>query len=227
MMDRFIEQVKYHPCLWDMGDPAYKDFEVMEKAWAEVAAVTNYADGKAAKVQWKKLRDNFREALKRQKDSKGSRAWRYHQHMEFLIPFMQSKNGDLIYENDKASDTTAEILPYSEDANYVINLEEEASDSSSSLPRKKRKNCTPLSYLDDAKRIEMDELNQNLLSAGRNPLLEFFNSMYSTTETLPAHLQLQVKKKVFEIVTEAEETALMLQDQYEKQNKEYDVKDFL
>ncbi|GIY17002.1 transcription factor Adf-1 [Caerostris extrusa] len=67
-MDKFIKAVKNNPCLWDMGHPAYKDFEVMDKCWVKVAAIANFPDAKAAKIQWKKLRDNFREALKRKKN---------------------------------------------------------------------------------------------------------------------------------------------------------------
>ncbi|KFM82554.1 Transcription factor Adf-1, partial [Stegodyphus mimosarum] len=223
-MEAFIDKVKSYPCLWDVDNPGYKDFEVMEKAWMQVASSTNFPDSKAAKMQWKKLRDNFREALKRQKDSKsgGGRMWRYQQQMEFLIPYMQSKTQDFREDSDRTSGDGNEIVPYLEDSSYKRSsssfdpsVDEEGNDSVSSLPRRKRK-LGAASYFDEQKNEKEDrDFNRNAIVPG-NALLDFFSSMYNTTEELPPHLQIQVKRKVFEIVTEAEETALVFQQQQQE-----------
>ncbi|GFR16155.1 hypothetical protein TNCT_477251 [Trichonephila clavata] len=49
-MDHFVKTVKSFPCLWDTTHPAYKDFEVMDQAWAKVAAAADYPDGKFEKT---------------------------------------------------------------------------------------------------------------------------------------------------------------------------------
>ncbi|XP_054714767.1 uncharacterized protein LOC129224348 [Uloborus diversus] len=241
-MEMFIENVRSYPCLWDMDNPAYKDFDAMEKAWVKVAAAANFPDAKSARMKWKKLRDNFREALKRQKDSSkssSSRVWRYQKQMEFLIPYMQSK--DFTHNDNEAllgmspsssnnnnnnhdslsvsvfDEATGNALLKRSAAEAVLDDESGSSGSKKKMP-----------YLteefphgsDDVG--DFGDLNRNLVQPG-NPLLDFFCSMYNTTELLPRQLQLQVKKKIFEIVTEAEETAIVLQ----QQGQEYDVHQFL
>lgn len=42
-----------------------------------------------------------------------------------------------------------------------------------------------------------------------DPLFQFFMSMYNTTKNLPLFNQLQVKRKIFETVSEAEENTMM------------------
>ncbi|GBM31178.1 hypothetical protein AVEN_242596-1 [Araneus ventricosus] len=199
-----------------MSHPAYKDFEEMDKAWVKVAAATDYPDAKSAKIQWKKLRDNFREALKRQKDSKYvGRTWRYQQQMEFLIPFMQSKNQDFSVDADKnslseSSDTNQNVED--KKPSFIVSLDEDANDSGSSFHKRKRKT------IDDPK--EDKEFGRSVISPG-NALLDFFSSMYNTTEELPPQLQLQVKRKIFEVVAEAEETSLMMQQQQQDYDAQY------
>ncbi|KAF8767606.1 uncharacterized protein LOC129966138 [Argiope bruennichi] len=216
-MEKFIKAVKSYPCLWDMSHPAYKDFEVMDKAWAKIASATDYPDAKSAKIQWKKLRDNFREALKRQKDSKYiGRTWRYQKQMEFLIPFMQSKNQDLSLDADKTSfSESSDTNQNTEDKkpSFTVSLDEDANDSGSSFHKKRK-------TIDDQK--EDKEFSRSAITPG-NALLDFFSSMYNTTEELPLQLQLQVKRKIFDVVAEAEETALMMQ----QQQQEYDAQYFL
>ncbi|GFT90919.1 MADF domain-containing protein [Nephila pilipes] len=215
-MERFIKIVKSYPCLWDTAHPAYKDFEVMDQAWVKVAASTDYPDAKAAKVQWKKLRDNFREALKRQKDSKyAGRTWRYQRQMQFLIPFMQSKNQDFSIDADRNSsseNTDATLNTEDKKHNSLNSLEDDANDSGPSAVKKKRR-------ISDDQKDDL-ELSRPSIVPG-NALLDFFSSMYNTTEELPPQLQLQVKRKIFEVVAEAEETALMMHQQ------EYDAGYFL
>ncbi|GIY17004.1 hypothetical protein CEXT_528091 [Caerostris extrusa] len=94
-------------------------------------------------------------------------------------------------------------------------MEEDANDSSSSFYRKKRKT------IDDLKE-ENKELSRSSISPG-NALLDFFSSMYNTTEELPPQLQLQVKRKIFDVISEAEETALLMMQQ---QTQEYDAQYF-
>ncbi|GFY62540.1 MADF domain-containing protein [Trichonephila inaurata madagascariensis] len=215
-MDHFVKTVKSFPCLWDTTHPAYKDFEVMDQAWAKVAAAADYPDARAAKVQWKKLRDNFREALKRQKDSKyAGRTWRYQRQMQFLVPFMQSKNQDFNVDADRnSSSENAEATPNADDKkhNFLCSFENDANDSASSSVKKKRR-------ISEDQKDDL-ELSRSSIVSG-NALLDFFSSMYNTTEELPPHLQLQVKRKIFEVVAEAEETALMMQQQ------EYDAEYFM
>ncbi|GIY17003.1 MADF domain-containing protein [Caerostris extrusa] len=138
--------------------------------------------------------------------------------MEFLIPFMQSKNQDLSLDVDKTSASeNSDTAQNCEDKkhNIVAAMEEDANDSSSSFYRKKRKT------IDDLKE-ENKELSRSSISPG-NALLDFFSSMYNTTEELPPQLQLQVKRKIFDVISEAEETALLMMQQ---QTQEYDAQYF-
>lgn len=65
-----------------------------------------FVTAKVAKNTWKKLRDNHREALKRQKDgksgqaAKNTRIWKYQKVMEFLVPYMQNRNTTGNYSQD-------------------------------------------------------------------------------------------------------------------------------
>ncbi|XP_074035400.1 uncharacterized protein [Leptinotarsa decemlineata] len=84
--------------------------------------MTNFIAGSEAKKSWEKLRNNHRDALRRQKMSKlksGSgavniKAWRYQENMSFLIPHMANRpsntnvNEDIL--NDESSHSNSNTI---------------------------------------------------------------------------------------------------------------------
>ncbi|XP_050293756.1 uncharacterized protein LOC126734228 [Anthonomus grandis grandis] len=71
-MEQFIETVRLNPCLWKVDEKNYKSQDARDIVWEEVSKKCNITDGKEAKRVWKKLRDSFRDALKRQNECKSS-----------------------------------------------------------------------------------------------------------------------------------------------------------
>ncbi|CAG9565101.1 unnamed protein product [Danaus chrysippus] len=96
-MEHFIETVRKYPCLWNTAAIEYRDQELKDAAWAEVMKETDLSSVKEVKLKWKKLRDSYRDALKRQNDmlakdpsnsTKKNYPWKYMGLMQFLQPHM-------------------------------------------------------------------------------------------------------------------------------------------
>ncbi|CAF4882752.1 unnamed protein product [Pieris macdunnoughi] len=97
-MEKFIEAVRLQPCLWNPLDPDYREMHVKDEAWTTVVEIYNnrsIANIQVAKMEWKKLRDNHRDALKRAKLGKNKllpaqiTTWKYAKAMQFLEPHMK------------------------------------------------------------------------------------------------------------------------------------------
>ncbi|GBP46691.1 hypothetical protein EVAR_86943_1 [Eumeta japonica] len=103
VMEHFIETVKKYPCLWNSTAIEYRDQELKDAAWAEVMKETNLTSVKEVKLKWKKLRDSYRDALKRHADAPAPPAaalgpggkkvypWKYMGLMQFLQPHMGNR----------------------------------------------------------------------------------------------------------------------------------------
>ncbi|XP_066988678.1 uncharacterized protein [Macrobrachium rosenbergii] len=93
-MEKLIEEVKKHPCLYDLRLEEYRDQQIKDIAWEEIARKLN-RDCKTIRQEWKKLRDCFRQATTRRKSSALSlklwKPWRYEKQMEFVAPYMSSR----------------------------------------------------------------------------------------------------------------------------------------
>ncbi|CAH2042996.1 unnamed protein product, partial [Iphiclides podalirius] len=96
-MEHFIEAVRKYPCLWNTTAIEYRDQELKDAAWTEVMKETDLSSVKEVKLKWKKLRDSYRDALKRQSEmlakdpsnqAKKNYPWKYMGPMQFLQPHM-------------------------------------------------------------------------------------------------------------------------------------------
>ncbi|XP_041981899.1 uncharacterized protein LOC121735223 [Aricia agestis] len=201
-MEHFIETVRKYPCLWNSTAIEYRDQELKDAAWAEVMKETDLSSVKEVKLKWKKLRDSYRDALKRQNEmltkepsngansSKKNYAWKYMAPMQFLQPHMSVRK--------KPADAPP---PAAADAAPAVNGDCSSSSSESSAseprrpeprpPRRKRPRAEPLAP---------------------DPIDIFFNGMCQSTKRLPYPAQIAIKRTLFDAVLAAEE-ALVAEQQ--------------
>ncbi|XP_048484041.1 uncharacterized protein LOC125490065 [Plutella xylostella] len=106
---KFIESVKQFPCLWDTRLTTYKCNETRGAAWEIIIKDNGIKDVQTAKAKWKKMRDNHRDAIKRQNSTRSGQAakqitkWKYQKIMEFLLPFMQNRKRTSNFRDDSES----------------------------------------------------------------------------------------------------------------------------
>lgn len=182
------------------------------------------------KEKWRKLRDCHREALRRQKKRKRGdtsdlqKPWTYQYQMEFLIPFMKNK---LTPPNpqDPTDSNNLSIIDDAEDivdkaggddslppVSYEVTISKSVENE---IPAKKVNNRGGLLLIRKAteKIAEIrEEIRQKMIDEGlslqrdqNDALFQFFLSMYSTTKGLPSKYQRQIRNKVYEAVSQAEE----------------------
>nr|CAD7442051.1 unnamed protein product [Timema bartmani] len=167
-----------------------------------------------AKSAWITLRDAYRSSLKRMKSSRSgseatfSKAWKYSEQMSFLQPYMKDR--------PRHTNERAEINEFMSPCENI--------DSENSQPQceeetvcnevlvKKSKKVKPDPTLDflreqasirEAERKRREELRRDLVP--KDGLKLFFDSMYEATKQLSPDLQKSVKRKLFAIVSEAED----------------------
>ncbi|XP_067008278.1 uncharacterized protein [Anabrus simplex] len=198
-MDQLIKEVRSHPCLYDKTLEIYKDTNAKEKAWSSIGQALQQ-DPKILKVEWKKLRDCFREALKREKRCLNDQPdrtfaqWKYRTEMEFILPFMNSR------ENISCAPDTSQITPFESDCSVnKIDIEEEE-EIEYHLPEVVTPGCddtqTVVRYL-----TAVDQPQKKCT----DPLDMFFASMCETTKRLPPPYQNTIKRELFQVVMQAEE----------------------
>lgn len=142
-----------------------------------------------AKTEWKKLRDNHRDALKRAKLGKNKllpaqiTTWKFAKAMQFLEPHMKYRITEHI-EMDPPPGTSFK------------NSEHDVSTTEKSeAPPYKRKLIDQSTTTYEIPRIRHDI----------DALESFFNCILQSTRQMPPWMQTQVKKKIFAVVIEAEE----------------------
>ncbi|XP_013196542.1 uncharacterized protein LOC106139609 [Amyelois transitella] len=223
-MEHFIETVRKYPCLWNTTTIEYRDLELKDAAWAEVMKETELSSVKEVKLKWKKLRDCYRDALKRQSDmltkdpnsARKAYTWKYMELMQFLQPYMNNRK--------KPPETYA---PPPAQENGTQNGVDPSSDSSESDAESspKRKSCErserSVSRPDvHAKRpcpeAQYPERKRKPPPAPAlpDPLDIFFNSMCQSTKRLPFPTQIKIKKTLFAAVIGAEEALVAEQQSY-------------
>ncbi|XP_047022238.1 uncharacterized protein LOC124631722 [Helicoverpa zea] len=222
-MEEFIDMIRQLPCLWDTGCKDYRDMRKKDTAWKRVVAelkCKDIPDIKTAKAEWKKLRDSHRDSLKRARalangqDAVISNKWKYADIMEFLLPYMKTRKRRRCItassDEDKDScsspvNTFSEIQP---STSNTLNLTPEShiDKMETSLPNehvfKKRKIDNEIGEI----MIDMDRNNCQYGERNKHPLDSFFESMCETTKQFPTWLQYTVKRKIFNVISEAEDT---------------------
>ncbi|XP_059050751.1 uncharacterized protein LOC131845678 [Achroia grisella] len=222
-MDVFIETVKKYPNLWDVNDATFKDFSQKNGYWQKVAKATGLPGASEAKLQWKRLRDCYREALRRRKITieRGLPVhgrWKYEHLMEFLLPLPERKekqhsNKNFTPEFEINLDTEPIVtcnrvipaLPTLENLNtekLLTRFNTENIENTIQIERVKRR---------ELRRKERQQTRQEAVEANRfdnDAITELFSSLCRKTKELPKYLQLRVQREIFESVSRAEEEAL-------------------
>ncbi|XP_061717524.1 uncharacterized protein LOC133525239 [Cydia pomonella] len=220
MDEFFIECVRQYPCLWDAKLPSYKRLDVKDAAWKDIMMKKNTESVTQAKTKWKGLRDTHREKLKKINKTKSGQAsknvkpWKYMSHMEFLLPYMTNTERETNVSPPRDLSTNLEDAMSS--AEYT---QSEVSINSDSMPAPKKKKddimndddeealLKLLKDMDDNREkrtAQREELRKELLTTG-DPLKSFFDTMYLSTKQMPEFYQRSIKKKLFQMVTEAED----------------------
>ncbi|XP_063829038.1 uncharacterized protein LOC135078400 [Ostrinia nubilalis] len=223
-MEHFIETVRKYPCLWNTSAIEYRDQELKDAAWAEVMKETDLSSVKEVKLKWKKLRDSYRDALKRQSEmlakdpgnvAKKNYPWKYMGLMQFLQPYMSNRK--------KPEAGSAAPAPPNGHANG--DAHSSADDSESEDGSSAKRKADQLALMDR-------KLDYLCKAAGKRPCTEaalerrrepapapdpldiFFNSMCQSTKRFPFQTQIRIKKTIFNAVIEAEEALVAEQQSY-------------
>lgn len=162
---------------------------------------------------WKKLRNCHRDALRRKKhqneEKKSVKKWKHEDRMAFLLEFMAGcKEFPSSSASTRKEGTTSTIKSEPEEQFYL-----ELSDlSTSPIPYKRSKTFEGVATTEPSAEIyPLGQENRPIpkweLSADKDEVDSFFESMCLTTKKLPKKYQLRIKKKLFDAVNEAEEEA--------------------
>lgn len=229
-MEHFIETVRKYPCLWNTTAIEYRDQELKDAAWAEVMKETDLSSVKEVKLKWKKLRDSYRDALKRQSEmlakdpanpAKKNYPWKYMGLMQFLQPYMSNRK--------KPAGSPSYPPPPAPENGHAHNGVEHSSDDSESEAESssKRKGYEQLTMIDRKLDYLCKTQNKRQCTEAHyaerkrdtppplpDPLDIFFNSMCQSTKRFPFPVQIKIKKTLFNAVLEAEEALVAEQQNY-------------
>ncbi|XP_023228049.1 transcription factor Adf-1-like [Centruroides sculpturatus] len=94
--EKLIELVREYTFLYDLSDRRYSDNQRKDDAWKEIAKKLQVRDCDCKKT-WALLRDAFRRAIKKRKETKSGQAsvsrkkWKYEDEMSFLLPYFKER----------------------------------------------------------------------------------------------------------------------------------------
>ncbi|KAL3283962.1 hypothetical protein HHI36_018133 [Cryptolaemus montrouzieri] len=217
--EKLIDIVKDHPVLYDTSHVDYTRTKMKDELWDKIGVELG-SNGISVKEQWRKLRECHREALRRQKKKKSGdpsgrqKPWIYQSEMEFLLPFMKSRltntqnlSGCCSFStmddniDHAAGEDEIPASPSNEDTRSEP-IEDE-------VPAKKMKKEGDLLVQHLMQSPERKAEHHHELRHSRqyqnDAMYHFFLSMFATTKDLPARYQRQIRNKVYEAVTQAEE----------------------
>ncbi|XP_068617875.1 uncharacterized protein [Battus philenor] len=238
-MEHFIETVRKYPCLWNTTAIEYRDQELKDAAWTEVMKETDLSSVKEVKMKWKKLRDSYRDALKRQSEmlarepgaaAKKNYPWKYMKPMQFLQPHMsvRKKPAECLYaavppdaaehehghEHEPAADHAHNgAEPHSSDSSES-EAESSAKRKSSERLAAVERRLEFLCRAQSKRQFTEAHLQERGRAAAPDPLDIFFNSMCQSTKRFPYPAQIRIKRTLFEAVVAAEEALVAEQQTY-------------
>lgn len=143
--------------------------------------------------------------------------WKYAEIMDFLLPFMKTRkkrrrlrmsSDDNKDSSPSPSDCFLEVQPSTSNTdslNFTSESQTNKVDTSlqSEQMFKKRKINNEIGEI----MIDMDDRsNCRYGEQNKHPLDSFFDSMCETTKQFPTWLQYTVKRKIFNVISEAEDT---------------------
>lgn len=187
------------------------------------------------KKRWNQLRDAYRKALKNRETRSGQgnisiKKWKYEEIMSFLAPYFAERNQKSNLYTEESQDSVNNIsidtenLDPSSDGNTPFSPTSVSSLRSPSPPpgcsvspsisttsqqsktKTPSKQIKPLShvlheYLGERKKLKVENKTDHLK--------KFFESMEETVRTFPPVFQIEVKNKIFKVVSEYEYKTLL------------------
>lgn len=185
---------------------------------------------KEVKLKWKKLRDSYRDALKRQSEmlakdpgnpAKKSYPWKYMGLMQFLQPHMSVRKKPASSPS-YAPQPDATLTALSSAPNGDTRSSDDSESEAASSPRRKNAAAADqlalidrkLDYLCRAQGPAKRSRREPAPPAAPDPLDIFFNSMCQSTKRFPYPTQIKIKKTLFSAVIEAEEALVAEQQSY-------------
>ncbi|KAL8610275.1 hypothetical protein ACOMHN_062007 [Nucella lapillus] len=176
-----IAAVAAHRSLYDPTHNKYKDVELRNALWQHIAEDLKL-EVEACKAKWRTLRDGFTRALRQQREArnvfplKAKKPWRYQAEMEFLIPFISSREPRSNHPEQASVADDAEALT--------------------------KANC-PAEDCDSDGAVRDSEETQSVTSnTGPDPTLLFpvtlFNAAHQNSISLKRHLESVDSEEVFD-----------------------------
>lgn len=98
-----LVEIKKHEVLYNRAHAHYKKNRVREAAWEEIAETLQY-DCEKCKKRWRTLRDTFIKSRRHErllqwsKTGKRNKPWHLHEHMQFLVPFLEADRHEEDFE---------------------------------------------------------------------------------------------------------------------------------
>lgn len=165
--------------------------------------------GREAKIQWKKLRDSHREALRRRNPHFGPSAlnlkpWKYEEKMKFVLTKTELKEST--FSRNDSNDTHD-----SDDISIDNNVTTEVALQETALPSPYRDPLFKDQEQPERKFREKHEGRKHAFDVNRSDgLSKLFDGFCQKTRELPRYLQLRVQREIFDTICRAEEEALSL-----------------
>uniref|UniRef100_A0A182SA32 MADF domain-containing protein n=1 Tax=Anopheles maculatus TaxID=74869 RepID=A0A182SA32_9DIPT len=102
----FVGEVKKHPCLFDSGNPDYKQQSLQDRAWLDVSSSVGESID-TCKKRWRNLRCCMTRYQKSVRDSSDQAAnarrkpYYLYNHMQFVLPHLKAREESSAYEPDE------------------------------------------------------------------------------------------------------------------------------
>ncbi|XP_050294868.1 uncharacterized protein LOC126735034 [Anthonomus grandis grandis] len=217
LLRKFNSACSSYKELYDLSDRYYSNHHRKDEIWREIAKkVGEISD--VCKETWRKLRDNYRKAKQLRNTKSGQSAKKIkpkkiEKELAFLNPHLQQpqelQTSNLLVSSsgdDSDADGSSQQLtegfsePPTPDSAKSI-----ASTSTCHLSRSKRKR-EHVQHSPMQEYLQFKREQQVSSQTNAHPLDVFFSSMAATVKTFPAPTQLNIKRQVFQLVTDAEAT---------------------
>lgn len=213
-----IELVRKAECLYNLQHADYDNVKAKDNVWKEIGT-TLKCPAEECKKTWSTLRAYYRRALSRKKSvksgqaAKKQRTWRFESQMEFLNPFMKERETKGNLANLKEKETTENMDSSDEnfepDLNTEHSLEQSPSTPCSSVSAatqgttSRRNIKRPSSDLTSALTKFITSIQDVPVESDfKRKMMIFFSDIAETMSTFTVLEVAEIKKKIFDIVTE-------------------------
>ncbi|KAF5278637.1 hypothetical protein FQA39_LY00679 [Lamprigera yunnana] len=188
----------------DNNNENFNNSELKSVIWRNIATECNINSGTSTKHECRLLKNQLLKVITHHNNANGSiQNWTYKKQMEFLLPFITDYDTHI---NMLDGQSNAEVFVSIEKLQNATNAEEnndniDNANGAQNVLRSKRMSVLFQKETSNSKRKKEAE---QLRTSQSHPLGMFFLSMCATIKSLSPYVQLQVKKKKFQVVIEIE-----------------------